>query len=75
MQSAPSLGASPRNFAISPCGRWMLVANEESGTVVVMAIDAASGRLTPTGESVGGMPTAMCLVFVEVAGGTPAAAL
>ena len=53
MQHAPSLGLSPRNFALSPCGRGMLLANEHSGTVRVMAAVTAvialarrSGRLS-----------------------------
>eukprot|EP01050_Picozoa_sp_SAG11_P016520 SAG11_NODE_2262_length_3608_cov_3.051012_3_plen_290_part_00 len=62
----PGAGVSPRNFAISPCGCWMLVAYETSGTVVVMSIDKESGRLSQTGRSVGEMPSAMCLIFVAV---------
>ena len=43
----------------------MLLANEHSGTVRVMAIDAETGKLTPTGQVVEGLPAALCLVFVE----------
>ena len=42
----------------------MLLANEHSGTVRVMAI-AETGKLTPTGQVVEGLPAALCLVFVE----------
>ena len=49
---------------IHPSGEWMLVANEASGNVVVLAIDKETGLLEPTGAEEGGMPTAMCVVFV-----------
>jgi 6-phosphogluconolactonase len=60
----PSGGDSPRAFAIHPSGGWLLVANEASGNVVVFARDATTGVLTQTSAEQGGMPTAMCLVFV-----------
>ena len=58
-------GDSPRNFVLHPNGRWMLVANENTGNIVVFAIDQATGALSKTAYEVGGIPTAMCLVFVE----------
>lgn len=64
--NTPGVGLSPRNFAISPCGCWMLVAYETSGEVVVFEIDMETGRLAPTNTVVGGMPSAMCLVFAPV---------
>jgi 6-phosphogluconolactonase len=44
-------GLAPWSFAIDPSGRWMLVANQGSGAVVVFGRDPASGRLRPTSES------------------------
>jgi 6-phosphogluconolactonase len=41
-------GDWPRNFSIDPTGRWLIVANQHSGTIVVFARDASTGRLTPT---------------------------
>ena len=38
-------------------------------TVVVFEIAKEGGRLSETGRSVGGMPSAMCLLFVAVDGG------
>ena len=46
-------------------GRWLLAENQDSGTVVVFAIDAATGRLTPTGQSVE-VPAPVCAVFVPI---------
>ena len=39
----PTLGKEPRNFALSPCGKWLLVANGSSDSVVVFPIDAYTG--------------------------------
>lgn len=44
-------GDHPRSFCISPDGGFLLVANQESGTIKVFARDAATGCLTPTGET------------------------
>ncbi|MEM7271850.1 MAG: lactonase family protein [Actinomycetota bacterium] len=43
-------GRFPRHFAISPCGRAVVVANQDSGTLRVLARDLDSGRLTMTDE-------------------------
>ncbi len=39
----PTLGQEPRNFTLSPSGRWLLVANGSSDSVVVFPIDPYSG--------------------------------
>jgi 6-phosphogluconolactonase len=44
-------GQIPWSFAIDPSARWLLVANQGSGAVVVFARDLASGRLSPTSQS------------------------
>jgi 6-phosphogluconolactonase len=58
----PTMGKTPRNFAIDPTGRFLLAANQESGNIVVFRIDAATGRLTPTGEVVQ-VPAPVCVAF------------
>ncbi len=47
-----SRGKTPRFFAFDPTNRWLIVNNQESDDVVVFAVNAASGELTPHGESV-----------------------
>jgi len=42
-------GKTPRNFSLDPTGTWLLVANQESDTIVPFRRDADSGRLTATG--------------------------
>ena len=44
-------GKTPRNFAIDPAGKYLVVANEDSDNLVVLAIDPATGTLRPTGNS------------------------
>jgi 6-phosphogluconolactonase len=58
----PSGGRTPRYFGIDPSGRWMLIANEGSGTVLVHKIEA-DGSLTPTGDQVE-VGTPMCVKFL-----------
>jgi 6-phosphogluconolactonase len=45
----PSLGGEPCHLCCDPTGRWLLVANHEHGSVVVLPIDA-EGRLGPVAD-------------------------
>lgn len=58
------LGRGPRNFALSPDGRYVLVANQNTDEVVVFARDGKTGLLSDTGNRIAvGAP--VCLVFVD----------
>ena len=46
----PTGGRFPRHFAISPCGRAVIVANQDSGHIRVFDRDVATGDLTRTDE-------------------------
>jgi 6-phosphogluconolactonase len=48
----PTGGKFPRHFAISPDGKAVLVANQDSGHVRVFGRDVESGALTDTGQVV-----------------------
>jgi len=48
----PSLGQGPQNLLITPDGRWLLCANMPGNNLIVFAIDADTGDLTPTGDVV-----------------------
>jgi 6-phosphogluconolactonase len=52
IEFVPTGGATPRNFAIDPTGKWLLAANQDSNNVVTFRINTESGRLTPVGKSV-----------------------
>lgn len=47
-----SRGLLPRNFTIDRSGRWMVVSNHDSDSLVVFAIDPTTGGLAPVGEPV-----------------------
>lgn len=57
-------GKTPRNFGISPDGRYLLAANQESHNVVVFRIDPKSGRLTSTG-SILEVPSPVCVKLLD----------
>lgn len=43
-------GQTPRHFQIEASGELLLVANQNSGSVVTFHVDQATGALTPTGK-------------------------
>src|SRR2546423_1386115 len=59
----PTKGKTPRNFAVDPSGKFLLAANQESSNIVVFRIDANTGALTPTGQTVE-VPAPVCVTFV-----------
>src|SRR5882762_699486 len=61
-QMVSTEGDWPRNFSLDPTGRWLLVANQRSGSVVVFGRDPDTGRLTPTRQRLG-LPSPVCLRF------------
>ena len=48
----PVQGDHPRNFLIDPTGKFLIVANQISGNVVVFKRNAQTGQLTKTGVDV-----------------------
>ncbi|RFZ91832.1 lactonase family protein [Mucilaginibacter conchicola] len=45
VQRQPSGGKGPRNFAIDPTGRFLLVANQQSNDIFVYKLDAETGKI------------------------------
>src|SRR5947208_307398 len=45
-------GDWPRNFSLDPGGRWLLVANQRSDSIIVFARDRETGRLTLTSQRI-----------------------
>lgn len=59
-----TLGVSPRNFAIDPSGKFLLVAHQNTDDVVVFKRNILTGMLQPTGIKINvGAP--VCLVFAK----------
>jgi 6-phosphogluconolactonase len=60
----PTRGKTPRHFALDPGGRWMIAANQGSGTLAVFSIDQATGALSPVGPPAAvGSP--VCVLFMN----------
>jgi len=59
----PTMGKTPRNFAIDPTGKFLLAANQESNNIVIFRIDSTTGALSPTGE-IAEVPAPVCVTFV-----------
>jgi 6-phosphogluconolactonase len=57
-------GKVPWSFGIDPAGHWMLVADQGSNTVDVLAIDSKSGTLRSTGRSVS-VPNPVTVAFYQ----------
>jgi 6-phosphogluconolactonase len=58
----PCGGKVPRHLALDPSGRWLLVANQVSDTISVLARDARTGKLTDAGKNFP-LSRPQCLVF------------
>lgn len=56
---------TPRNFAIEPTGRYMLVANQSGKSVLSFSINQETGELTPTGHSIE-VASPVCVRFVPL---------
>jgi 6-phosphogluconolactonase len=60
-----TLGIGPRNFAIDPSGKFLLVANQRTDEVVIFNRNDVTGALTDAGQRIKvGAP--VCLVFTSI---------
>ena len=62
VEITPCGGKHPRNFALSPDGRWLVCANMESNNLVAFEVDPTTGRLAATGHAVT-VPQPVCVLF------------
>ena len=58
----PCGGKVPRHLALDPSGHWLLIANQESDNISVLARDPKTGKLTDSGKSFP-LSRPQCLVF------------
>lgn len=61
----PTLGKTPRNFAIDPSGRFLIAANQNGDSLVVFRIDDETGKLIDTGKRAE-IGTPMCVKFARL---------
>jgi 6-phosphogluconolactonase len=59
---APTLGHTPRGFAIDATGQYLIAANQDSGSIIVFRIDASTGGLIRTGVKID-VPFPVCVAF------------
>jgi 6-phosphogluconolactonase len=59
----PVKGKTPRYFVIDPSGKFLLVANQDTGNVVTFKIDQETGKLEDTGIECS-IPSPVCLKFL-----------
>lgn len=57
-------GIHPRNFAITPSGRYLFCACRDSNRIEIYAIDPESGVLTATGTGIE-IPAPVCIQFLK----------
>jgi 6-phosphogluconolactonase len=57
-------GKTPRHFGIDREGKHLIIANQNTDTLLVCRIDGGNGRLKPAGELVDA-PSPVCVVFLE----------
>ena len=60
-----ALGIHPRNFAIDPTGKYLLVANRDTNNIVVFTIIKATGFLEPNGQVIQ-LEKPVCLKFTSM---------
>ena len=64
VEIVPSGGKVPRNFALSPNGKWLVCAHQDSNNITVFRVDPTTGRLTRT-EHTATVPMSVCVLFYD----------
>jgi 6-phosphogluconolactonase len=52
IQQIKTTGRNPRNFAISPNNKLVLIANQDTNRINIFSRDIESGELAPTNKSI-----------------------
>ena len=63
LQHVSTGGKIPRDFALDPSGELLVVANQQTNTLLSYRLDVGSGRLEPTGERLE-LGTPVCVAVV-----------
>lgn len=58
-------GKGPRNFAIDPSGKFLLVGHQYTNEIVIFKIDKTTGKLSDTGKRIE-LCAPVCLVFAKM---------
>ena len=57
-------GRNPRNFALSPDGKWLVCGHQDTPRLTVFRVDSATGRLTRT-DHTANVPSCVCVLFYD----------
>jgi 6-phosphogluconolactonase len=63
VEQEPTVGHTPRSFAIDPTGAYLFEAGQASGSVTLFRINAETGKLSPTSTQLK-IDVPVCIVFV-----------
>jgi 6-phosphogluconolactonase len=61
----PTLGKTPRHFALDPSGSFLLAENQNSNSIAVFKVHASTGDLTPMKPATVETPVPVCVLFLE----------
>ena len=64
LELTPLTGRTPRHFALDPTGAFMLVANQDSGSLSVYTVHPHTGQLRPVGRPTPNIDKPACVVIV-----------
>lgn len=62
IQTISAEGKTPRNFALSPDGKWLLAGLQNSNNIRVFKLDPQTGKLSKTEHSLA-LPKPVCIIF------------
>ena len=57
-------GKTPRNFALSPSGEWLVCGHQDSALITIFRVDPSTGTLTPAGQ-MSPAPSSVCIAFYD----------
>jgi len=63
LENTPTMGRTPRHFALDPSGGYLLAANQDSNSIVVFRVHPNTGQLMPVGRPAD-TPMPVCVLFV-----------
>ncbi len=64
LEIVPTGGKNPRNFALSPDGKWLVCAHQDTALLTVFRVDSASGRLARTAHTAE-VSSCVCVLFYD----------
>ena len=64
LETVKTGGKNPRNFSLSPDGRWLVCGHQDTPLLTVFRVDESTGRLSRT-PSTANVPACVCVLFFD----------